>query len=92
MGSNPSSFKGLNRPVENVSWVDAMKFCQKLTQMEKAAGRLPEGYGDNLPTEAQWEYACRAGSQTTYWWGGHISEQYANYNKNNNNCNKRCGI
>ncbi len=64
MGQNPSGFKdaGKDAPVENVSWDDAMAFCQKLTAQERAAGRLPEGYVFTLPTEAQWEYACRAGT------------------------------
>ena len=62
MGSNPSNFKGADGPVEQVSWEDAMQFCRKLTERERAAGRLPEGYEYMLPTEAQWEYACRAGT------------------------------
>ena len=64
MGNNPSSFRGGNLPVETVSWNDAMDFCAKLTEIEKAAGCLPEGYEYTLPTEAQWEYACRAGTTT----------------------------
>jgi formylglycine-generating enzyme required for sulfatase activity len=65
-GVNPSRFKevGPDAPVERVSWVDAMAYCEKLT--ERQAGRLPEGYAFNLPTEAQWEYACRAGSTEAY--------------------------
>jgi len=64
MGNNPSSFTtvGADAPVEQVSWNDAMAFCQKLTEQERAAGALPEGYAFTLPTEAQWEYACRAGT------------------------------
>ncbi|HEY8996094.1 MAG TPA: formylglycine-generating enzyme family protein, partial [Lacunisphaera sp.] len=68
MGANPSEFKtaGKNAPVENVSWLEAMEFCRKLTEHEKAEGRLPSGYSYTLPTEAQWEYACRAGTTTPY--------------------------
>ena len=66
MGSNPSNFIGDTLPVEQVSWDDAMEFCRKLTQMERQAGRLPEGYEYTLPTEAQWEYACRAGTTGDY--------------------------
>ena len=68
MGSNPSYFKALGKdvPVEQVSWNDAMMFCQKLTAQEQAAGRLPAGYAFTLPTEAQWEYACRAGTTGPY--------------------------
>lgn len=63
MGHNPSKFHymGGNAPVENISWYEAMEFCRKLTERERAAGRLPEGYVYSLPTEAQWEYAYRAG-------------------------------
>lgn len=68
VGQNPSRFKevGPDGPVERVSWVDATTYCEKLTERERQAGRLPEGYEFNLPTEAQWEYACRAGSTDAY--------------------------
>lgn len=63
MGVNPSAFKGdLNRPVEMVSWADAREFCKRLTEQERSANRLAEGYAFALPTEAQWEYACRGGA------------------------------
>ena len=55
MGTNPSHFKGNNRPVENISWNDAMEFCKKLNEQ----GKAPAGWKFTLPTEAQWEYAAR---------------------------------
>ena len=79
MGSNQSRFKGADRPVENVSWNDVVAFCKKLTEMEKKAGRVPEGMAYQLPTEAQWEYACRAGTSTAYSWGDTIAKTNANY-------------
>lgn len=66
MGSNSSTYKSADRPVETVSWNEAMEFCRKLTARERAAGRLPDGFAYTLPTEAQWEYACRAGTTGDY--------------------------
>jgi len=57
-GATPSHLKGKDNPVEQVSWDDAQAFCKKLTEQTKQAVRLP--------TEAEWEYACRAGTTTTY--------------------------
>ena len=69
MGSNPSYFQGGNLPVETVSWNDAVAYCAALTARERSAGRLPAGYGYRLPTEAEWEYACRAGTTTPFHYG-----------------------
>jgi formylglycine-generating enzyme required for sulfatase activity len=68
VGQNRSTFKqvGDNAPVERVTWNDALSFCRRLTQQERDAGRLPDGYVYTLPTEAQWEYAARAGKSSAY--------------------------
>jgi formylglycine-generating enzyme required for sulfatase activity len=64
MGENPSHFEGARNPVEQVSWNDAVAFCRKMTERERAAGRLPSGYEYRLPTEAEWEYAARGGPKS----------------------------
>ena len=71
MGVNPSKSKGGNKPVEVVSWEDAVEFCRKLSELpaEKEAGNVYR-----LPTEAEWEYACRAGTTTKYSFGNDESE------------------
>ena len=78
MGSNPSFFKGADRPVERVSWTDVTSFCDKLTELERKAGRLPAGMAYQLPTEAQWEYACRAGTKTAFSFGAELTSEQAN--------------
>lgn len=61
------SYKSRNsRPVGFVSWNDAMAFCQVLTALQRAEGRLPKSYRYTLPTDAQWEYSCRAGTTSAY--------------------------
>jgi formylglycine-generating enzyme required for sulfatase activity len=76
MGKNSSQFKGDKLPVVQVSWNDAVEFCDELNKKE----RIPRGWEFALPTEAQWEYACRAGTTTAYSWGDNITPQLANYN------------
>jgi formylglycine-generating enzyme required for sulfatase activity len=76
MGTNPSEYQGLRadrdqRPVEKVSWNDAMAFCEKLSQL---TGRLY-----SLPSEAQWEYACRAGTSSPFHFGGTLISELANF-------------
>jgi len=66
-----------NRPVEKVSWKDIQVFLAHLN--EQQAGNMPQGWAYVLPTEAQWEYACRAGTTTAYSWGDTISASDANW-------------
>jgi formylglycine-generating enzyme required for sulfatase activity len=66
-------------PVVGASWEDAVEFCRWLTARERAAGRLPKGWSFALPTEAQWEYACRADTTTAFSWGEPIDPARANF-------------
>ncbi len=75
MGANPSRASGRpNAPVESVSWIDASTYCLRLTERAKANGELPDGYEYRLPTEAEWEYACRAGTETAFHFGDDESD------------------
>jgi formylglycine-generating enzyme required for sulfatase activity len=70
MSNNPAKFTGdLTRPIESVGWDDAVEYCAKLTAFERKQGRLPAGYVYRLPTEAEWEYAARAGTTTRFSFG-----------------------
>ncbi|MBU6187617.1 MAG: SUMF1/EgtB/PvdO family nonheme iron enzyme, partial [Cyanobacteria bacterium REEB444] len=75
MGTNPSRFKGNNRPVEGVSWDNAQEFIRRLN--EKTGKRY------RLPTEAEWEYGARAGTTTPFSYGATITPEVANYDGNN---------
>ena len=71
LNPNPSLFAGDNLPVEQVSWYDAMEFCARLSRA--SGGRI------TLPSEAQWEYVCRAGTTTAYAFGDTLTEEMANF-------------
>ena len=96
MKNNPSRFNGTQRPVENVSWEDCQKFIEKLNGMKKELG-VPQGYEFTLPSETEWEHACRtgsttpfesdwehahwSGSTTPFYFGWHWDDEKANGNK-----------
>ncbi|BAY32672.1 hypothetical protein NIES2107_45620 [Nostoc carneum NIES-2107] len=71
LNPDPARFKGANRPVECVSWDDAVEFCARLSKQTQTMYRLP--------SEAEWEYACRAGTNTPFYFGGTITTDLANY-------------
>jgi len=98
MGKNPSHFQGAvvgnenaDLPVENVSWDDAVEFCKKLSELpeEKKTGRVY-----HLPTEAQWEYACRAGSKTVYSFDdeGGLLPEYGWFDRNSSDRTHTVGL
>ncbi|MFN6339407.1 MAG: formylglycine-generating enzyme family protein, partial [Cyanobacteriota bacterium] len=71
LNPQPSGFNGANRPVERVSWQEAMEFCRRLSQRTQRE--------ITLPSEAQWEYACRAGTTTPFAFGETLTSELANY-------------
>ncbi len=83
MGNNPSNFKGPNRPVERVSWEEAVEYCRKLTTKQHGEGLLPVGWEWRLPTESEWEYGARAGQkglrhgelEAIAWWSGNSGSE-----------------
>lgn len=80
---DPSYFKGSERPVEKISWYDAVEFCDRLSHQTKRKYRLP--------SEAEWEYACRAGTTTPFHFGETITTDLANYRGTDNQEYKRSG-
>lgn len=87
LGFNPSLFAGdPDRPVEKVTWFDAMHYCYELTERERAAGRLAEEFAYRLPTEAEWAHAARSGTTTRFSYGDdpgyQLLSQYAWYGNN----------
>jgi formylglycine-generating enzyme required for sulfatase activity len=104
MGMNPSHFKGDNKPVESVTWYDAVLYCNARSKQEgkepvyKYSRIIRDNSGQciqltdliidfnqngyRLPTEAEWEYACRAETSTPYYWGTEMNDDYAWYNNN----------
>jgi formylglycine-generating enzyme required for sulfatase activity len=84
--TNPSFFstnhgyaQNLNLPVEEVSWNDATNYCALLTQHEITGGRISSGWAYRLPTESEWEYACRAGTMTAFYYGSALRSGMANF-------------
>jgi formylglycine-generating enzyme required for sulfatase activity len=84
LNADPSNFKGDNRPVEFVSWDEAQEFCARLSQATGKAYRLP--------SEAQWEYACRAGTTTPFAFGATLNTDIANYDGNRIYGNGKKGV
>ena len=80
MGANPSftdaesDLSSISLPVNNVSWLDAVAFCKALSILSATQGTLPSGYEYRLPSEVEWEYSCRAGTSSTYYFGDEASE------------------
>ena len=75
----PTAGAGDRFPVYGINYAESAEFCRKLTQLDREAGKLPEGYEYRLPTSAEWEYACRAGTLTATYFGDKMSSRQANF-------------
>jgi formylglycine-generating enzyme required for sulfatase activity len=84
VGRNPSHVKGADRPVARVSWDDCQAFCRRLAERTGKTFRLP--------TEAEWEYACRAGTTTPFHFGATISTEQANYDATSTHGSGKKGV
>ena len=73
------AYKNDENPAINVTWQQVGDFCSKLTELERREGRLPPDWSYVLPSETQWEYACRAGTTSPYYWGKEIDPKFAKY-------------
>jgi formylglycine-generating enzyme required for sulfatase activity len=88
MGNNPSHFTGAKRPVEQVSWDEVVEFCRRLNEKLRRNGANPllplPGGEYRLPSEAEWEYVCRAGTTTPFHFGETLTPELANYDRKYN--------
>jgi formylglycine-generating enzyme required for sulfatase activity len=96
MGANPSINTGdAARPVERITWYEAMDYCTRLTRASEVEGLLPTNHVFRLPTEAEWEYACRAGTQTRFSNGDDLGEidlpRFAWFARNSESMTHRVG-